>query len=294
MNRLIEKLMHGFARLAFWRKPAASTGEELELSASPEPATARHSKRSDAESGAAEDVPVPPAGWFERLKQALIRRPSPAQELPADADQAVAPEHPSSKRGDPRAAVDAVPELKPSLLARLKSKLRRSPRPEPLEADADTPQSSLRQPKATTASSQAEPAADEEGAHESPIQRVRAVLSNKRVWIPGISVMLIAIIATMTGMLLQSGQEKKQLQIQLVAAQQKLKQANTVKKADLGPGAANPAASKRAGNPVVATASVSPAESQSGVGAGECQISNPENVAENLKNCIESFNAMAN
>lgn len=190
--------------------------------------------------------------------------------------------------------MDAVPELKPSLLARLKGKLRRSTGPIPLEADADTPQSSLRQPKATTASSQAEPAAEEEAVHLSPIQRVRAVLSNKRVWIPGISVMLIAVIATMAAMLLQSGQEKKQLQIQLVAAQQKLKQANTEKKADLGPGATNPATSKRAGNPVVATASVSPAESQSGVGAGECQISNPENVAENLKNCIDSFNAMAN
>jgi hypothetical protein len=286
--------MHGFARLAFWRKPAASTEEELERSASPEPATAHHSKRSATESGAVEDVPVPQAGWFTRLKQTLIRRPNPVQELPADADQVVAPEHPSSKRSDLDATVDAVPEPKPSLLARLKNKLRRSPKPEPLEADVDTPQSSPRQFKATTASSQAEPAADEEAVHLSLIQRVRAVLSNKRVWIPGISVMLIAVIATMTAMLLQSGQEKKQLQIQLVAAQQKLKQANTAQKATLGPGAANPAAPKQAANPVVATASEHPAESQSVGDAGECQISNPKNVSEHLKNCIDSFNAMAN
>lgn len=294
MNRLIEKLGHGFSRLAFWRKPAEPTPESPEPDPSHAPAAARRSTRGVAAASAPAELPGPRIGWFAHLKHTLHRWLNLSKVQPADSDQAPAPEHPSSKRGDPRATADEIPEPKPSLLARLKGKFRRSPKPEPLVADAKTPQSSLRQAKATTASSQAEPAADEEAVHASRIQRVRAVLSNKRVWIPGISVMLIAIIATMTGMLLQSGQEKKQLQIQLVVAQQKLKQANTAQKASLGPGAANSAAPKRAVNPVVATAGDHPAESQSVGDADECQISNPKNVSEHLKNCIDSFNAMAN
>lgn len=237
--------MHGFARLAFWRKPAAATLDGTAPSAVPEPATARQSKRGEAEASAAADVPERQAGWFARLKQALFRR---------------------------------------------------LPKPEPIKTEADIAQSNSSQPNATTPSSQAESVADADELPVSRVQRVRALLSSKRVWIPGISIMLIAIIATMTGMLLQSGQEKKHLQIELVAAQQKLKRANMVQKATLSPGAAIPAVPEQAGNPVVAAADDQPAESKSksDIGAGECQISNPENVAENLKNCIDSFNGMAN
>ncbi len=234
------------------------------------------------------------AGWFVRLKQVLRWRRNPAQEAVADFDPAVAMERASPKLGKASATADDAPIPKPSWLACLKGAFRRRPKPETLEAEDDTSPSSSQSPRMATASSQAEPAADEEGVPVSLVQRVRAVLSNKWVWIPGISVMLVAIIATMMWMLLQSGQEKRQLQIELVAAQKKLKQANLAKQASIKPAAVNPKAPRPAGNPAVVSAAGTPTEPNGGVGAGGCDVSNKENVTQNLKNCIDSFNAMAN
>jgi hypothetical protein len=294
LNRFTAKLVHGFARLAFWRKPAAVTLEEAEPSATPETATARKSKRIEAESSVGAEVPALQTGWFVRLKQVLRWRRHPAQEAVADADPAVAMERSSPKRSDAGATADDSPMPQPSWLARLKGIFRRRPKPEPLEAEDDTSPSRSKPPRTATASSQAEPAADEELVPASLVQRVRAVLSNKWVWIPGISVMLVAIIATMMWMLLQSGQEKKQLQIELVAAQKKLKQASISKQPGVKPAAVNPGAPRPAGNPAVATASGTSSGPKGDGGAGGCDVSNKENVTQNLKNCIDSFNAMAN
>lgn len=118
---------------------------------------------------------------------------------------------------------------------------------------------------------------------------MRAVLANKWVWVSGISVMLIALAATLAGMLLQSGQEKKQLQIELVAAQQKLKQAGTAQK----PVGTKPAPIKPAVHPIVASAATPSVPPRPAAVGGECELSNPENAAENLKRCIDSFNAMS-
>lgn len=283
--------MHGFARLAFWRKPAAATLEEPEPLASPEPATARQSKRIEAESSAVADAPELQAGWFARLKQALLRRQPAAQEATTDPDQDVAMERPSRKQDAASATADDAPAPKPSLLARLKSKLRRPSRSEQPEADDDSPPSSSRPTRTAIVSSQADPDAGEDALQLSRIQRLCAVLANKWVWVPGVSVMLIALIATMMWMLLQSGQEKKQLQIELVAAQKKLKQANIAKQASVKSAAVYHNASKQAGNPAGASVGDTPAP---GGNAGGCDVSSKENVTQNLKNCIESFNAMAN
>lgn len=287
MNRFTAKLVYGFTRLAFWRKRAASSGEELEPPVSAEPATALDSEAIEAESSVAAD-PVPQPGWFARLKQALIRRPSPAEETPADSGQAGVMERLPLEQGGAGALADEISVPKPSLLERLKSPFRRHPKPEPLEADEDTPRSSLRPTNTATASSTLDPGADEETLPLSLIERVRAGLSNKWVWAPGISVMLIATI-TMMGMLLQSGQQNKQLQIELVATQQKLKQVSAAPK----PVSVKPAQPKQTVAPVVASAGDYAASSKPSIDGGDCQISNPENVAENLKNCIDSFNAMA-
>ncbi|MDP1620373.1 MAG: hypothetical protein Q8M12_05270, partial [bacterium] len=144
--------MHGFARLPFWRKPAAATLEEPEPVASTEPATARQSKRIEAEARAAADAPVLQAGWFARLKQALRRRQTPAQEATTEPDQAVARERPSRKQVDASAMADDLPAPKPSFLAQLKSKLRRPSRPEQPEADEDSPPSRSRPTRTATVS----------------------------------------------------------------------------------------------------------------------------------------------
>ena len=204
-------------------------------------------------------------------------------------------ERPSRKQDAASATADDLPAPKPSLLARLKSTLRRPSRAEQPEADEDTPPSRSRPTRTATVSSQTDPDADEAAVPLSLVQRVRAVLINKWVWVPGVSVMLIALIATMMWMLLQSGQEKKQLQIELVAAQKKLKQASAAK-----PVAVSHGAPKQAGNPAVAsglavaTAGDTAAGSGPGADAGGCDVSSKANVTQNLKNCIDSFNAMSN
>jgi hypothetical protein len=284
LKRLIVKIGHGFSRLAFWRKPV-----EVDLESS-EPEIVHQSTPVVVESGTATDDSVRQGSWFARLKQTLKRNriadpeTSPGPDIPAVA------ERPSRKEVEVDAMVDEAPLPKPSWLARLKGTLRRNPTVEQLGPAEDTPTLRPEKSRVTTATVHDDTDADGDAVPVSGMQRVIAVLSSKRVWIPGVSVMLIAIIATMTGMLLHSGQEKKQLQMELLAAQQKLKQVNTVKKVALGPVAAQAAAPSQA----VAGASENPAESTSGAGSGDCNISNPENVAENLKNCINSFNAMTN
>lgn len=101
--------------------------------------------------------------------------------------------------------------------------------------------------------------------------------------------MLIALVATLAGLLLQSGQEKAQLQSQLLAAQQKLKQGGVAKK----PLGVKPAPIKPVIHPTVASAASAPSESGVAAAGGECELSNPENAAENLRRCIDSFNAMS-
>jgi len=187
--------------------------------------------------------------------------PEPATDHQAEAESSAAAE---------------TPVLQTSWFARLKGKLRRPPKSEQPEADEETPQASA-----------PEPAVAEEAVDESRVQRVRAVLANKWVVISGGSVMLIAVVATLAGMLLQSGQEKKQLQIELVAAQQKLKQVDAKQK----PVSIKPAPLKSAVHPTVAIAP--PAQPRAAAVGGECELSNPENAAENLKRCIDSFNAMS-
>lgn len=232
-------------------------------------------------------------GWFAHLKHSLHRWLKPNRALPADTDQAAATDRPSPKRSAASATADDIPVLKPTWLMRLKSKLRRPAKIEQAEVVEDTPRSSLKQTKTTVASSQVEPATDEDAAQVSRIQRVRAVLSNKWVWVPGISITLIAIIATMMWMLLQSGQEKKQLQIELVAAQKKLKQASATKPVSVSQVTVKHDAPKQAAHVATATDGT-PAGTQSGDGAGGCDVSSKANVADNLKNCIESFNATTN
>ncbi|HQT71268.1 MAG TPA: hypothetical protein PLE48_12695 [Thiobacillus sp.] len=167
--------------------------------------------------------------------------------------------------------------LQTGWLVRLKSKFRRPPEHIQSEAEEDTPRSR-----------EVEPAIDEEAVHVSRIQHLRAVLTNKWVWVPGISVMLITIIATMMWMLVQSGHDNKQLQLELGATQKKLKLASAAKAVAIKPVVAPPVVHEQAGEPAVVAAG-----SGSGVDAGSCNVSNKDNVTHNLKNCIDNFNAMA-
>ena len=89
----------------------------------------------------------------------------------------------------------------------------------------------------------------------------------------------------MAWLLLQSGQEKQQLQLELQAANKKLKHAAPPKLAAKAP----------TPQPAIQTPSAPADDSpKSGANGGECLISDPKNIAENLRNCIDGFNAVAN
>jgi len=212
---------------------------------------------------------------FGRL--AFWRKPTASipEEPTSPADPEPAPDHQAEAESS---AVAETPVLQTSWLARLKGKLRRPPKPEEPEADEETPRAS-----------ELEPAVAEADAQASRVPRVRAVLANKWVWGSGIGVMLMALVTTLAGMLLQSGQEKKQLQTELVAAQKKLKQVDATQK----PVGIKPAPLKSAVHPTVAIAAPPPTQPGPAAMGGECELSNPENAAENLKRCIDSFNAMS-
>lgn len=291
MNRLVAKLVQGSARLTFWRKPVEPTPAQPQ---SPAPGTASSVRPAEVESSAAVDVPVLRVGWFTRLKHALRRRKYPAQEPPPDPDQTVVKALPSRAPVDASAPADTVPSPAPSFLARLKNKLRRQPQPEQLEADGVAEKPSAVKPSAeksgaeknpgAAASSEVTPADDADAIPVSRMGRVLAMLSNQWVWIPGISIVMLAIVASMMLMLLRSKHENEQLLTKLVATQKELKQTSIKKQAP-----ARQHSPRQAGDPDnVAVGSV--ADAEPGVDAGDCVVTDQASVIKNLKNCIDSFN----
>jgi hypothetical protein len=334
LNRFTAKLVRGSARLAFWRKPAATPPDDQEA-----PEASTHSTPPELTPDAATEVPPP--GRFARLKQALRwRRRPPAEEapdlaedddapilepgaagaatadetpapklslltrlknrlrrqaeLPAEvaepadaaplADQTLASEPPILEPGADAAAEDEAPAPKRSLLARLASRLRRQPAiPDEVAADADAfepePEHRRRDESADDDSD-----GDEIAEPVSRGRRVLALLSNKWVWIPGVGAVLLVLVGAMTLMLLQSAQEKKHLQEELLATQKKLQQTVTKKAAAKHDGAG------QAGDAAVTAV----ADSSPGVDVGDCTVTDKESVILNLKNCIDSFNQLQN
>jgi hypothetical protein len=277
----MEKLVHGFARLVFWRKPAA-TMASAESDPAQRPACPLSPRHAEAIAGVSAEPAVAPTGGFARIKHTLHRwlRLPPTQTEAFE--PAPAAERSTPKRGEPEAS-EAV--AKPSVLARLKRLFQRKPVLALAEEEADRPPASSRPAQAVGASNQADPVAEEDAAPAGRFQRLGAALANKRVWIPTVSVVLLAVMGAMAGLLLQSGQEKQQLQLELQAANKKLKQAPPPKLAAKAP-APQPA--------IESPPAPTNGSPQSRANGGECLISDPKNIAENLKNCIDGFNAVAN
>jgi hypothetical protein len=207
------------------------------------------------------------------------------------------------------------------LLARLKKILRRQPKPEPLVAEEAAAKPDAAKPdaqanKGSTATRDAHPADDVDAMPVSRMGRVLGMLSNKWVWIPGVSVAMLAIIATMTLMLLQSKHDNEQLQADLVATRKALKKTGIEQHAAAPQNPSMHVASLQTGDPVpapdghVAATAVSeetaskadePAHAaagsadsgQPGAYTGNCDVSDQASVIKNLRNCIEGFNKAA-
>lgn len=275
MNRLTAKLAQGFSRLAFWRKPAAALPEQ------PETPAAETDAQPETEQAAATDAAEPQAGRFERLKRLLNLGRKSIAEQPVAPDPAALAETPARALADDIAIEEAAPAPKLSVLARLKTTFRRQAKPEAFEADESSPGAELNR-GATAFSEEDESDSDEDTAPPGRLRRVLATLSNKWVWIPGASAMLLVLIGAMALMLLQSAQEKQHLQAELLATQKKLEQK----------GVAKEAAAKENARPADAPAfaAIGSASADAGIDAGDCQVSDKASVTQNLKNCIDSFN----
>ncbi|MHB0917121.1 MAG: hypothetical protein ACYC1G_05070 [Thiobacillus sp.] len=282
MNRLTAKLVQGFSWLAFWRKPEAST-EVQPVEAEVGPA-------------AAADAAEPQAGRFERLKRLLNLGRKSIAEQPVAPDPAALDEAPAPELADDIAIEEAAPAPKLSVLARLKATFRRQTKPEALEADESISGAGLN--RDATAFSEDESDSDGDAPQPGRIRRVLATLSNKWVWIPATSFMLLALFGAMALMLLQSAQEKQHLQAELLSTQKKLEQTGVAKEVTAETGVPAPAPAPAAVAvpvPVPAFAAFAAvgsaaAGSRPGITAGDCQVSDQASVTENLKNCIDSFN----
>jgi hypothetical protein len=276
LNRLTAKLVQGVSRLAFWRKPAAAFPEQPETPA----LEASTAVQPETEQAAVADTAEPQTSRFERLKQLLKLGRKSIAEQPLAPDSAALAEAPARELADENAIEEAASAPKLSVLARLKATFRRQAKPEALEADESIP--GAERNRDATAFSEDESDSDEDTAQPGRTRRALAMLSNKWVWIPGASAMLLVPIGAMALLLQQSAQEKEHLQAELLATQNKFEQAGVAKEVAVDTAVPAPA-------PAAVPAYVA-ADSRPGIDAGDCQVSDKASVTQNLKRCIDSFN----
>ena len=215
---------------------------------------------------------------------------SPDAAAPATASTSIAP-----TTADAPTATDAP---KPSWFARLKQKLQRgkepaAPAPTAVPAQAEIAQAEMAQAEAPQANLPQPKAAPEEGdASHKPklLSRLLGTLSKKWVWIPSVSVAMLAVMGTLSFMLMQSKQATHELQAELASAKKQLKQV-PIKPEMVPP--------LLVAHQNVAPHDVNHAEASPKAAAGnapspnvdmDCDISDKASVAKNLKNCIEAFN----
>lgn len=272
----LNALALSFTKLAFWRKPAAEGSADAAPPAptAPEPPAPENTDTNTAD--AETETPVPRPGLLQRLK-ALFRRShvaipeSEAEAAPESAPEAIADAAP----GDD----ESTPLPRPGLLARFKILFRRKAAPAEGEDAAE----------------QASEAVPAEGEGEAPAPRgLLHRLRSKWVWIPALTLLLLGVIGTVAAVLLRSAHETQRLQQELQAAKRKLQQQAAPAAVAVAPPAAPkpapPPEPKR--DPAFDIVGVKPApEAESGINAGDCVVSDREEVASNLKRCIDSFNA---
>jgi len=128
--------------------------------------------------------------------------------------------------------------------------------------------------------------------------RLLGALTQKWIWIPSVSVAMLAVVGTLSFMLMQSKQAAHELQAELASAKKQLKQAPIkpqvippvlVAHQNTAPHQSEPA------NPLTGTGAYAESASYSAAAPGDnealdCDISDKASVAKNLKKCIEAFN----
>jgi hypothetical protein len=178
------------------------------------------------------------------------------------------------------------------------------PGPEQVTAEHATPDI----PEPSAAAVEANPEDDADVVPAKRMQRMLAVLSRKKVWIPSVSFALLAVVGSLVLMLLHSKQEQHRLQAELLAAQQAGKPApanahaaahppapTQVATIAAAPGqdpahAAEPDSSAGAQTVSAQAGESGVADSHPGIDPDDCIITDQASVLKNLKRCIDSFN----
>lgn len=332
MGGIIVKLARGTAWLAFWRKPveaspdavapvAASTSIAPAAVDAPKPSWFARVKQK-LRRGEAPIVSAPaaapvlagvatPAAAVATPAAPPVVAPPPlvpqALEEMLELSDPVAPAAPADMLfGDDTPeervqalasseVVQATPVVADSLAAEMDA---------PETAQAQDPLAGLPQPKAAvvTAPPSAEAAAAEGDEPHKPklVSRLLGILSKKRVWIPSVSVAMLAVMGTLSFMLMQSKQATHELQAELANAKKQLKQVPVkpqvvppllVAHQDVAPHDVDPAAaSPQAVSHEEASQQAAAGSSSSQNVDIDCDISDKVSVGKNLRNCIEAFN----
>lgn len=284
----------------FRRRQAAAVADSIDEDAVIEQ-TPRKAKRATDEPEEPE-TPAPKLSFFTRLKQwlRLARRPVATDaEAEADSDAEDVAEQATSKKNRATSEGEEAEAEPPKLgfFARAKQWLRF--RRKPLASDAEADDKTQTIDKAA-ARSEATAEGEEEAPPPSRAKRILLRLCHKWVWIPALSVAVVALVSWVLVIMLHTTQEKERLQAELKAAKKMLEQKKVA--AEKPPLPVPPPPPPLPVTPEKPAPKVDPAfqivghvpapqsEETAGVDAGDCLVKDKESVAANLKNCITSFN----
>ena len=302
MTQFLTKLKQWPATLALWRKRPAVVAlpseAEPESEAEPTPRVAL----DDAE--LASDTPVAKLGVLARLKNlfTLHRKQVEAvadTEVDIETDSGLARETTQRTRASDSTAEPEITQPKPSVLARLKHSFnfRRKTAAPDIEADENDKTLVVDKTKVRSET----PTTEDEVATPQPSRSKRVLLRlrNKWVWIPAISLAGVGIVSWVLVVMLHTTHEKERLQAELKVAKKMLDK-KTV--AAVAPPAPQPLPAVAKIEPAKPEKKIDPAfqiighvpEPQapeaSDMDASDCVVKDKKSVAENLKNCISSFN----
>ncbi|MEK6662965.1 MAG: hypothetical protein AABY73_03770 [Pseudomonadota bacterium] len=190
-----------------------------------------------------------------------------------------------------------VPEPKPGVFARLKQSLSFRRKSEETEADANDKTLIIDKAKVRSETVAAE--GEEEAPPPSRLKRLLIRLRNKWIWIPAVSLAVVGLVSWVVVIMMHATQDKARLQAELITAKKMLEQKPV---AAVKPPAPPPLSIPTEPVPVKPEKKIDPAfaivghvpapqpEEESGMNASDCVVKDKKSVAENLKNCIASFN----
>ncbi|MDP1862466.1 MAG: hypothetical protein Q8K52_00990 [Thiobacillus sp.] len=326
---LKQKLQRGEESAAAAPEPsAASVSNTAPTADAPKPswfARLKQKLRRSAESAAPASVAVPVQAVITTPAPPPVEAPPPPpsllvpqqlEEMLELSDPVAPPAHADMLFGGdtPEAEIQALdtPVVADSLAAEMGS-----PELEPesvetadiAQADrAQDPLAELPQAKATpknsaaTAPPSAEATLEEGDEPDKPqlLSRLLGTLSKKWVWIPSVSVAMLAVMGTLSFMLIQSKQATHELQAELANAKKQLKQVPVkpqvvppllVAHKDVTPHGVNAAAASPNDAPYDEASPQAAADSSPSLNMDmDCDISDKASVAKNLRNCIEAYN----